>query len=265
MRRMTQRRPTDEGGGLTPYPLPGVGASVGREYTKEPPMPATPLPPSGDIPKAKTCDARGMAEIHRMFAAGFGEAGGLVGRVAEGDTAHSAVVAEQLNLLSVSLHAHHEGEDERLWATLAERAPACAIHVERMKQHHAQLLVQLNALDAALPAWRRSATATDAGPVLVAISGINDALAIHLPDEEANIVPVMETVITEKEVEWFSEHGRKAVPKGQSWNSLGAIVTSQPDGGDAWLHENLPGPVRLLWRWVGKPTYEKHRAALEGR
>ena len=228
-------------------------------------MPATPLPPSGDIPKAKTCDASGMAEIHRMYKVGFGEAPDLVGRVAEGDIAHAEVVAGQLHLLSVALHAHHEGEDERLWAPLAERAPSCAVHVERMKQHHAELLVHLDAMDAALPAWRASAGSMDAVPVLRALDGVNAALAVHLPDEEANIVPVMETVITQDEVEWFAQHGRKATPKGETWNSLGAIVTSQPDGGDAWLRKNLPGPVRLLWRWVGKPRYLKHRAALEGR
>ncbi|QIG38624.1 hemerythrin domain-containing protein [Microbacterium sp. 4R-513] len=228
-------------------------------------MPATPLPPSGDVPKAKTCDASGMAEIHRMYKAGFGEAPRLVRGVAQGDTAHAEVVAGQLDLLSAALHAHHEGEDERLWAPLAERAPACAVHVERMKQHHAELLVHLNAMDAALPAWRRSAGTMDAAPLLAALDGVNGALAVHLPDEETNIVPVMETVITQPEVEWFSEHGRKATPKGQTWNSLGLILESQPDGGDQWMRKNLPGPVRLLWRWVGKPKYAKHRAALEGR
>lgn len=228
-------------------------------------MPATPLPPSGDLPKAKTCDASGMAEIHRMYKAGFGEAPRLVQGVAEGDVAHAEVVADQLHLLSVALHAHHEGEDERLWAPLAERAPSCAVHVERMKQHHAELLVHLNAMDAALPAWRGSAGTMDAAPVFAAIDGVNAALAVHLPDEEATIVPVMETVITQDEVEWFAQHGRKATPKGETWNSLGLILESQPDGGDAWMRKNLPGPVRLLWRWVGKPKYAKHRAALEGR
>jgi hypothetical protein len=229
-------------------------------------MPAEPLPPSGDVPPSvKTCDASGMAEIHRMYKVGFGEGPSLVARVAEGDVAHAEVVAGQFDLLSSALHAHHEGEDERLWAPLAERAPTCAVHVERMKQHHAELLVHLNALDAAVPAWRRSATTADAAPVLAALDGVNAALAVHLPDEEANIVPVMETVITQKEVEWFSEHGRKSTPKGQTWNSLGLILASQPDGGDEWMRKSLPGPVRLVWRWVGKPKYEKHRAALEGR
>jgi len=228
-------------------------------------MPATPLPPSGDIPQPKTCDASGMADIHRMFKAGFREAPTLIGGVAQGDTAHAGIVAEQLNLLSIALHAHHEGEDQRLWQPLADRAPSCAVHVERMKQHHAQLLVHLTAMDDALPAWRLSAKATDAAPVVTAIDGVNAALDVHLPDEEATIVPVMETVITQDEVEWFAQHGRKATPKGQTWNSLGLILASQPDGGDEWAHKNLPGPVRLLWRVVGKSRYAKHRAALEGR
>ncbi|HWM34826.1 MAG TPA: hemerythrin domain-containing protein [Pseudolysinimonas sp.] len=228
-------------------------------------MPATALPSSGEPPAAKTCDAGGMAEIHRLFTSGFGEAPGLVSGVADGDAAHAEVIATQLHLLSVSLHAHHEGEDERLWGPLVERSPSCSPHVERMKAHHAQMLAQLQKMDAALPAWRASGTTKDAEPVLAALAGINEALDVHLPDEELNIVPVMETVITQKEVEWFAEHGRAATPKGQTWNMLGAILRGQPDGGTEWLTHNLPGPVRLLWRLVGAPKYAKTRAALEGR
>ena len=231
-------------------------------------MPAASLPPSGELPEPtgpKTCDARGMAEIHRLFRVGFGEAPTLVHGVVEADAEHADVVGDHLAMLSTSLHAHHEGEDAMLWDRLEQRAPACARHVERMRRHHAELLVHLTALDAALPAWRASGTRADAASVLDALDGVNAALAVHLPDEEENIVPVMERTFTQPEVEWFGEHGRKATPKGETWNSLGAIVTSQPDGGDAWLRKNLPGPVRLLWRWVGKPRYLKHRAALEGR
>jgi len=231
-------------------------------------MPATPLPASGDAPRdtnrPKTCDASGMAEIHRMYRVGFGEGPRLVRGVRPGDTAHADVVATQLDLLSSALHAHHEGEDERLWGPLVERSPGCAAHVARMKRHHAAMLVELTAMDAALPAWRRAATAVTAAPLLAALDGINGALAVHLPDEEANIVPVMEHTITEREVAWFSEHGRASTPKGQTWNALGAIIAAQPDGGDAWLRKNLPAPVRLMWRWVGRPRYARHRAALEG-
>ena len=232
-------------------------------------MPATALPSSGDSPDhgpradaVKTCDARGMAEIHRMFRAGFGEGPALVGKVADGDAAQADFVGDYLAMLSVGLHAHHEGEDTMLWGRLESRAPACATHVARMKQQHAQMLVHLNELDAGLPAWRASGRATDAASVATALAGINAALAVHLPDEETHIVPVMETVITPKEVDALSEHGRKSTPKGKMFISLGVILAAQPDGGDEWQHEHLPAPIRLLWRLRGKSRYERWRAAL---
>jgi len=229
-------------------------------------MPATPLPASGGIPPGapKTCDASGMVEIHRLFRRGFGEGPALVKGVREGDTGHAAAVATQLETMSVGLHAHHEGEDAKLWGALEERAPSCTTHVERMKAQHAELLVHLTELDRVLPAWRASARAADAGPVLAALDGVNGAIAVHLPDEETNIVPVMEYTITEAEVEWFSEHGRKAIPKGQTWQQLGEILAAQPDGGDEWLHKHMPAPGRVAWRLIGRRRYAKHRAALEG-
>ena len=133
-------------------------------------MPATPLPASGDIPAGtpKTCDASGMIEIHRLFRRGFGEGPDLVRGVRESETEHAAAVATQLETMSIGLHSHHEGEDERLWGPLEERAPSCTVHVERMKAQHAELLVHLTALDRALPAWRASGKSTDAAPVLSA-------------------------------------------------------------------------------------------------
>ena len=87
---------------------------------------------------------------------------------------------------------------------------------------------------------------------------------MHLPDEETNIVPVMETTLTQAEVDWFGDHGRKSTPKGQTWNMLGDIMAAQPDEGAEFLHE-LPPPVRVLWRWVGKGKYDRSRAVLGGR
>ena len=55
-------------------------------------MPATALPSSGGNSGegvGKTCDARGMAEIHRMFRAGFAEGPALVGGVAVNDAARA--------------------------------------------------------------------------------------------------------------------------------------------------------------------------------
>jgi hemerythrin-like domain-containing protein len=227
-------------------------------------MPATALPSSGDNPGSgvKTCDASGMAEIHRMFRAGFGEGPALVNGVADNDSTHADKVGDYLAMLSTGLHGHHEGEDTMVWGRLESGAPSCAAHVARMKQQHAEMLTHLEELDASLPAWRASGRASDASSVVSALGGINAALAVHLPDEEANIVPVMETVLTPADVDALSEHGRKATPKGKSFIQLGTILAAQPDGGDDWQRKHLPAPVRLIWRLVGKSKYVRYRAGL---
>ena len=211
----------------------------------------------------KTCDASGMAMIHRLFRASYGEAPDLVRGVGDGDHRHAEAVADHLGLLSRGLHAHHEGEDQRLWPALNDRAPGCALHVARMQDQHREILARVEELDAVVPVWRSSASAADAARVVSAVAGVNAALAVHLPDEEANIVPVMEYTITKSEIAWFSEHGRKATPKGYTWANLGLILAAQPDDGRTFLQE-LPPPVRLLWRWVGKRKYAQYRAALTG-
>lgn len=225
-------------------------------------MPAQALPSNAEAPAPRLCDASGMAMIHRFFRKHFGEAPALVRGVTGGDTAHAEKVADHLNLLSLNLHAHHEAEDERLWTTVETRNPGCAIHVERMKRHHTEMLTQLRALDAALPAWRVSAT--DPTAVVAALGGVNAALAVHLDDEVENIVPVMEATMTQAEVDWFSEHGRKSTPRGKMWPSIGMIMDSQPDGGAHMLNTVMPPPFRLLWRLVGSKRYAAYRTALVG-
>ena len=77
-------------------------------------------------------------------------------------------------------------------------------------------------------------------------------------------MPVMETVITQQEVDALATHGRKATPKGQMFLQLGAILAAQPDGGTAWQKAHLPGPVRVIWRVIGRSKYEANRAELVG-
>lgn len=211
------------------------------------------------------CDASGMVEIHRYFRAGFGEASRLVRGVASGDRTHAEVVAGHLDALSKALHAHHEYEDRHFWDPLSSRAPGCALHVDRMRRQHAAMLAHLEALDAALPAWRLTALAGDAQPVQEALVGINEGLAEHLPDEEENIVPVMSEVFEPDDIAGASAHGRRATPKGYAFRSLGAILAAQPDGGEAWMRKNLPPPVRIVWKVLGRRRYEAHRAALLGQ
>jgi hypothetical protein len=81
-----------------------------------------------------------------------------------------------------------------------------------MKRQHAGMLVHLKDLDRTLPAWRATATKEAAEPVRSALHGVSAALAEHFPDEEANIVPAMEHVLTQREEDWFPKHGSRNRP-----------------------------------------------------
>lgn len=207
------------------------------------------------------CDASGMAEIHRFFKKSFGEGSQLVEQVTDGDASHAERVGAHLDMVAQSLHGHHEFEDQNFWDPLVQRAPGCALHVGRMKDQHATMLVHLTALDLALPAWRRSGLTADAQSVLDALVGINAALAVHLPDEESSVVPVMEEVLEQQEMDAASAHGRKITPKGSTWPMLGHILAAQPDG-DAWLRKHMPAPFRWLWHGVGRRRYDDYRRDL---
>ncbi|WP_241680540.1 hemerythrin domain-containing protein [Pseudactinotalea suaedae] len=204
-----------------------------------------------------------MIDIHRTFKAGFGEAGTLVAGVRDGDAAHASVVAAHLNSLSAGLHSHHEYEDGSMWEPVTQRLPACALHVERMKEQHAEMLIFLNDLDSALPPWRASGRGADAEPILRALSSINQCLAVHLPDEEKTVVPALAEAMTQKEMDAAGEHGRRSVPKGQAFPFLGMILAAQPDGGATWLRTHMPLPGRLAWRLIGQKQYQANRQALE--
>ena len=203
------------------------------------------------------CDASGMVEIHRMYRAGFGETPALVASVAEGDAAHADAVGNHLSMLSISLHAHHEFEDDHLWDTLDQRAPKCVLRVARMKEQHVEMLVHLTELDSALPRWRGSGSSADAAAVTAALAGINAALAVHLPDEEEHIVPVMEQVLSQREIDAASEHGRQATPKGKTLAQLGAILAA-PDRASrprpAWLEHR----AHRLCEWPGPGHHGAH-------
>jgi hypothetical protein len=59
-------------------------------------------------------DTHEMVIVHRLFRREFRLLPELIGRVAEGDTAQAAVLAEHATDLVTVLHHHHGAEDELL-------------------------------------------------------------------------------------------------------------------------------------------------------
>jgi hypothetical protein len=230
-------------------------------------MAATALPSSGapDPAEKVGCDTSDMFVIHGLLRSLFADTTGLVEGVRDGDAERAEIVGAHLVEISTALHHHHVTEDANLWDQLEARDPSCSVHVTQMKAQHARVAESVSALQAALPAWRGSGTAADAGPVLIALDGILGGLREHLGDEESIILPIAARTMTQSAWNRLGEEGRASVPKDRMFIQLGFILASLPtDRREKWKKEFLPLPARLMYALVGRRQYEQHRAKVYG-
>jgi hypothetical protein len=211
------------------------------------------------------CDTSDMVMIHGLFRLIFGDAPELAAGVAADDAARAQVVGDHLIAIANSLHDHHHGEDILLWDQLEARNPACATHVGQMRAHHAAMAAELDKLEEIVRAWQAEPSTKNRNETVGVLKAVNSLLLEHLGSEEQTILPVASIVFSQAEWNKLGEHGRASVPKNFRFIQLGFIIASmtKPEG-RAWMKANLPAPVRLLYRIIGKPQYEKYRAAVYG-
>ncbi len=197
-----------------------------------------------------------MRVLHNAFLWAYDEAPRLVRGVAPGDTARSAFVGQWLADLDMTLHIHHEGEDELLWDKLSSRAPACALHVEQMRAQHQEVQALLAEAGPLLEAWTSSADATVAEQLAVAYENIRATLDVHLRREVVEVIPVGEKVISKDEWAKLGEHGVSAVPRSRLMPVLGMLIANASPEDRTPFWRALPLPPRVLWRIFGKRQYE---------
>lgn len=211
------------------------------------------------------CDTSDMLTIHALFRRAFTDAPALVRGVGDGNLDRARIVLTHVREIAAALHHHHESEDLLLWDTLEQRAPACALHVGRMRGQHATMAALLAALDETLPAWELTASAEARAAVADALEAVRDALLTHLGDEEGAILPTAATVMSQREWGALHARGMAAVPKSRLFLQLGWILeVVPPDERAGWLATNLPAPARLMWKAFGRRQFDRHRALVYG-
>jgi hemerythrin-like domain-containing protein len=217
-----------------------------------------------NVPSTSTgCDVSDMVMIHNLFRKVLAQAPGLIRGVAPADTARAAIVANYLDELIFGLHNHHNGEDLLLWDNLVERAPACGIHVELMKKQHEAVGLILDKLTTLIPAWRETATTDQTNEILNSVDQLSNTLFNHLDQEQEKILPVASVAFDQKDWDKIGEHARSQIPRDRQFIQLGSILNSMsPAESEAWSKKNLPGPIRLLYRLVGKRQYDAYQKQL---
>jgi deazaflavin-dependent oxidoreductase (nitroreductase family) len=203
-----------------------------------------------------------MAVVHRVFRRGFPMVAGLVRGTPAGATGRSEPIAVHLDFLLNGIHHHHTGEDESIWPLLFERAAPQAELVKRMEAQHAVVAERSDRVRWLLDRWRGSAA--DGEPFAVAIDEFTAALVEHLDDEEAHVVPLIRAHITAAEWERFGREMFEKFTKPQKLIATGTLEDVATAEEAAWFTGGLPGPIKVMWRLVGRRKYARYIAGVRG-
>ena len=227
-------------------------------FVMQPGESAAPVP-SGPV----LCSgSAGMRRIHRFFLWAYDEAPGLVRSVAPGDTARAADVGDVLGSFDKVLHMHHEGEDLLMYPQLAERAPACALHVALMLQQHKEVTDRLEAIEPVRLAWMQSAAASAAADLAERYEDLSTVLKVHLRREVTEVMPAVDRVLTQDEVKVLAQHGIDQFDRKFLVSYLGMVLATNPPDERKEFFKEIPAPVRLAYRIVGRRIYRRRYSTL---
>ncbi|MCC2592738.1 hemerythrin domain-containing protein [Tessaracoccus sp. OS52] len=230
-------------------------------YSAAPGETAPPVPPGPAL-----CDSGEMRIVHNMFLFVFSEAPGLIRQTADWDRERADFVGAWLADWHASLHTHHEHEDASLWSRLEERAPGCALHVGQMRAHHAKVVELLDMIDPELDSWRMDGNPEVRDRLAVAYDELLDVLKLHLRREVVEVMPVAEKVITAEEWNAMAAASQGAIPMKRMLPLMGYFISSSPRELVAPIMRELPAPLKLLYRFVGKRQFERQfRELFPGR
>jgi hypothetical protein len=183
-------------------------------------------------------------------------------------------VAAGWELFKSQLHLHHTAEDDLIWPALRERLAHSenALSVlDEMEEEHSRVDPLLAAVDGAFAALARPADDRPAGqpatsrpagqPGADRLADVTDALVTtltaHLTHEERDGLPLIGVALTS--AEWRGVGFKIARRNGLS--SGGQMFSWMLDGATPeQLHATigqLPPPVRLLYKAVWKPRFNK--------
>ena len=212
----------------------------------------------------KLCDTTDMVIVHRMFRRECALLPQLVAAVADGDVARARTVAGHAREVLDMLHHHHVGEDELLWPRLSARTRLHADLLARMDSQHRGLAVLLERAATAFVEWQDAPTVHTSTPLTIVLAQLSTELNVHFDEEEAEILPIVERVLTAVEYEELGRRGLVSIPITRRLIVLGYLLEdATPEERTVFLAA-IPRPVRIAYRLIGRRQHRNETTRLRG-
>jgi hemerythrin-like domain-containing protein len=212
----------------------------------------------------KLCDTSDMVIVHRMFRRECALLPQLVAAVAAGDVARARIVAGHAREVLDMLHHHHMGEDELLWPRLSARTRFHTDLLARMDSQHQGLAMLLEHAATALADWLDAPTAHTSTPLTALLEQLSTGLNEHFDEEEAEILPIVERVLTAAEYQEVGQRGLVAIPLTRRLIVLGYLLEGATPQEQTDFLAAIPRPARLAYRLIGQRQHRNETTRLRG-
>jgi hemerythrin-like domain-containing protein len=205
-----------------------------------------------------------MVVVHKAFRREFGQAATWVRRVPAGDTAQAALVHGHLGRAFAMLHHHHEAEDVVLWPRLRQRATDHAELLDAMEAQHSAIDPALAEAAVLGERWATTGDPADRDAYADALDAMWGPLRAHLDQEEAEILPLAQRLLTEEEWGELGQHAIAHTPRKDLLTGFAGILEDATAEERAMMMGVLPAVPKVLYRLVGRRAYVKQATAVRG-
>ncbi|MFZ3269543.1 MAG: hemerythrin domain-containing protein [Mycobacterium sp.] len=212
----------------------------------------------------KLCDTGDMVIVHRMFRRECALLPQLVAAVAGGDVAQARTVAGHAREVLDMLHHHHVGEDALLWPRLSARTRFHTDLLARMDSEHQGLAVLLEHAATAFATWQDAPTAHTSAPLTALLEQLSTGLNEHFDEEETEILPIVERVITAVEYKEVGQRGLVSIPLTRRLIVLGYLLEDTTPRERTDFLAAIPAPARLAYRLIGVRQHRHETTRLRG-
>jgi hypothetical protein len=155
---------------------------------------------------------------------------------------HQALIEEHIAVTLSVLHHHHAEEDNWLWPTLRERAPAARPSLDRLEAQH----TQLDSLPMRAPVFAE----------------LHEAINAHFDEGEQLILPLGTAHVSAEEWEAFGQRALASIPRRYMPVVLGWVSSEATPPERTLVRQMLPWPMRILAQALWVPAYAKRRRRL---
>jgi len=211
---------------------------------------------------ANPIEVRDMAIIHHGLREGYTESARLVRAATTSSKARVTFLADHIDLGISLLHHHHESEDELLYPILMERAPERAGTTAEVAEEHQLVQTAMTKASEACHEWRQAPSADNAERLARSLDELNAVLQPHLDDEEQKIVPLAAVTLTQAEWNAMGERSMEGIPKNKRAIVFGALLEPLNESDRAFMMNQLPMLVRLLYPVLIRPSWTRYARTL---